>query len=99
MTSANEDRIKKVRGTRRRSCRDRSARDADAHVGIYAAADKPADGGCQNPEPRCEDEQEHSGSIEHQNSGQMPFMGAAESLRLKARVGRRSKASSVRTSE
>jgi hypothetical protein len=48
---------------------------ADAHAGIYAAADKPGDGGCQNSEPRCKDEQEHSGSIEHQNSGQMAFMG------------------------
>ena len=48
---------------------------ADAHAGIYAAAGKPGDGGCQNPEPRCKDEQEHSGSIEQQNSGQMAFMG------------------------
>lgn len=48
---------------------------ADAHAGIYATADKPGDGGCQNPEPRCEDEQEHGGSIRHQNGGQMAFMG------------------------
>ena len=47
---------------------------ADAHARIYAAADKPGDGGRQNPESRCDDEQEHSGNIEHQNSGQMAFM-------------------------
>ena len=48
---------------------------ADAHARIYVAADKPGDEGRQNPEPRREDEQEHSGNIRRQNSKQTTFMG------------------------
>ena len=47
---------------------------ADAHAGVYAAADKPGDGACQNPEPCRDDEQEHSGGIWHQNGEQMTLM-------------------------
>lgn len=47
----------------------------NAHRSIHAAADQSRDRGRENPEDRCEVEQEHRGGVEHPNSGSIPVVG------------------------